>query len=107
MKDFTELSSEIREYVERMMEEHRAEYRSNLKTLESANEKINNILQIIQIWMRQTDPGAYRRDGARMTDVQRIKDLERENIRLYKLNEMYALANDCLADEIRARSMKS
>ena len=90
-----------------MVREHRGEYPSLWAAIESIVPKIGCVPQTLNEWVKrdQVDTGA--RDGITTTEMQRLKDLERENKELRKANEILKLASAFFAQAEQGRCLKS
>ena len=107
MKKSPKFSPEVRERAVRMVQEHRAEYPSQWAAIESIAGKIGCVPQTLHTWVKQHEVNAGERDGVSTADVQRIKDLERENRELRKANEILKLASAFFAQAELDRRIKS
>ena len=58
-------------------------------------------------WVRQHEPDRGQREGPTTTDMQRLKDLERENRDLRMANEILKLASAFFAQAELDRRIKS
>ena len=79
MTKANKFSPEVRERAVRMVQEHRAEYPSLWAAIESIAPKVGDVPQTLNEWVKrhQIDTGA--REGITTTELQRLKELEREN----------------------------
>ena len=79
MTKANKFSPEVRERALRMVQEHRGEYPSLWAAIESIAPKIGCVPQTLHEWVKrhQIDTGA--REGITTTELQRLKELEREN----------------------------
>ena len=86
-KKSNQFSPEVRERAVRMVLEHRGQYPSLWAAIESIAPKIGCVPQTLNEWVKrhQIDTGA--KDGVTTSDLQRLKELERENKELRKANE--------------------
>ena len=78
MNKRTRFSPEVREPAVRMVFEHRSEYRSPWKAIESMAEKIGCKSETLRLWVRQHERNIGLREGLTTTERDRIKALERE-----------------------------
>jgi transposase len=93
MTKANKFSPEMRERAVRMVQEHRGEYPSLWAAIESIAPKIGCVPQTLNEWVKrhQIDTGA--REGITTSELQRLKELERENKELRKANEILKLAS--------------
>ena len=106
-KKSNQFSPEVRERAVRMVREHRGEYQSLWAAVESIAPKIGCVPQTLNEWVKrhQIDTGA--KDGVTTSDLQRLKELERENKELRKANEILKLASAFFAQAELDRRLKS
>ena len=106
-KKSNQFSPEVRERAVRMVREHRSEYPSLWAAIESIAPKIGCVPQTLNEWVKrhQIDTGA--KDGITTSDLQRLKELERENKELRKANEILKLASAFFAQAELDRRLKS
>ena len=106
-KTTNKFSPEVRERAVRMVQEHRGEYPSLWAAIESIAPKIGCVPQTLHEWVKrhQIDTGA--KDGVTTSDLQRLKELERENKELRKANEILKLASAFFAQAELDRRLKS
>ncbi len=90
-----------------MVLEHRGQYPSLWAAIESIAPKIGCVPQTLNEWVKrhQIDTGA--KDGVTTSDLQRLKELERENKELRKANEILKLASAFFAQAELDRRLKS
>lgn len=107
MTKANKFSPEVRERAVRMVLEHRGQYPSLWAAIESIAPKIGCVPQTLNEWVKrhQIDTGA--RDGITSSELQRLKDLERENKELRKANEILKLASAFFAQAELDRRLKS
>jgi transposase-like protein len=107
MTKANKFSPEVRERAVRMVQEHRGEYPSLWAAIESIAPKIGCVPQTLHEWVKrhQIDTGA--REGITTTELQRLKELERENKELRKANEILKLASAFFAQAELDRRLKS
>ena len=107
MTKANKFSPEVRERAVRMVLEHRGEYPSLWAAIESIAPKIGCVPQTLNEWVKrhQIDTGA--RDGITSSELQWLKDLERENKELRKANEILKLASAFFAQAELDRRLKS
>ena len=102
-----QFSPEIRERAARMVREHRSEYRSLWAAIESIAPKIGCVPQTLNEWVKRDEIDNGARAGVTTTDLQRLKELERENKELRKANEILKLASAFFAQAELDRRLKS
>ena len=107
MTKANKFSPEVRERAVRMVLEHRGQYPSLWAAIESIAPKIGCVPHTLNEWVKrhQIDTGA--RDGITSSELQRLKDLERENKELRKANEILKLASAFFAQAELDRRLKS
>ncbi|MGM9428741.1 IS3 family transposase [Hydrogenophaga sp. MI9] len=92
-KKSNQFSPEVRERAVRMVREHRSEYPSLWAAIESIAPKIGCVPQTLNEWVKRDEIDNGTRAGVTTTDLQRLKELERENKELRKANEILKLAS--------------
>ena len=107
MKKSNHFSPEVRELAVRMVQEHRGEYPSLWAAIESIAPKIGCVPQTLNEWVKRVEIYAGARFGVTTTDLQRLKELERENKELRKANEILKLASAFFAQAELDRRLKS
>ena len=107
MTKANKFSPEVRKRAVRMVLEHRGQYPSLWAAIESIAPKIGCVPQTLNEWVKrhQIDTGA--KDGVTTSDLQRLKELERENKELRKANEILKLASAFFAQAELDRRLKS
>ena len=107
MNKSKKFSPEIRERGVRMVQAHRGEYPSLWAAIESIAPKIGCVPQTLLEWVKRTEMDAGSRSGTTTTEMQRIKDLERENKELRRANEILRTASAFFAQAELDRKLKS
>jgi len=107
MKKSVKFSPEVRERAVRMVEESRSDHPSQWAAIESIAGKIGCTSQTLFNWVRQYERDSGQREGPTTTDMQRLKELERENKELRKANEILKLASAFFAQAELDRRIKS
>lgn len=107
MRKSPKFSPEVRERAVRMVLENRHEHPSQWAAVESIAGKIGCVPQTLHTWVRQHEVDAGQREGVSTSEVQRIKELERENRELRKANEILKLASAFFAQAELDRRLKS
>ena len=106
-KKSNQFSPEIRERAVRMVREHRGDYPSLWATIESLAPKIGCVPQTLNEWVKRDEIDNGTRAGVTTTELQRLKELERENKELRKANEILKLASAVVAQAELDRRLKS
>jgi len=86
-------SPEVRERAVRMVLEHRGEYDSQWAATRSIAGKIGCSAETLRKWIRQAERDEGRRPGLTTDEKQRLKDLERDNRELKRVNEILRKAS--------------
>jgi transposase len=107
MNKSNKFSPEVRERAVRMVQEHRGEYPSLWAAVESIAPKIGCVPQTLLEWVKRAEVDAGARPGTTTTEMQRIKDLERENKELRRANEILKTASAFFAQAELDRKLKS
>ena len=107
MNKSTKFSPEVRERAVRMVHEHRGEYPSLWAAVESIAPKIGCVPQTLLEWVKRVEINAGKRSGVTSAEVQRIKDLERENKELRRANDILRTASAFFAQAELDRKLKS
>ncbi len=93
MTKSNKFSPEVRERAVCMVQEHRGEYPSQWAAIESIAPKIGCVPQTLHEWVKRHEIDSGARDGITTSELQRLKELERENKELRKANEILKLAS--------------
>ena len=107
MTKSNKFSPEVRERAVRMVQEHRGEYPSQWAAIESIAPKIGCVPQTLHEWLKRHEIDSGARDGITTSELQRLKELERENKELRKANEILKLASAFFAQAELDRRLKS
>ena len=107
MTKSNKFSPEVRERAVRMVLEHRGEYSSQWAAIESIAPKIGCVPQTLLEWVKRHEIDSGARDGITTSELQRLKELERENKELRKANEILKLASAFFAQAELDRRLKS
>jgi transposase len=91
----------------RTVQEHRGEYSSHWAAIESIAPKIGCVPQTLHEWVKRHEIDSGARDGITTSELQRLKELERENKELRKANEILKLASAFFAQAELDRRLKS
>ena len=106
-KKSNQFSPEVRERAVRLVREHRGDYPSLWATIESLAPKIGCVPQTLNEWVKRDEIDNGTRAGVTTTELQRLKELERENKELRKANEILKLASAFFAQAELDRRLKS
>ncbi len=90
-----------------MVREHRGEYPSLWAAIESIAPKIGCVPQTLNEWVKRHQIDTGSREGITTSELQRLKELERENKELRKANEILKLASAFFAQAELDRRLKS
>ena len=107
MTKANKFSPEVRERAVRMVLEHRGQYPSLWAAIESIAPKIGCVPQTINEWVKRHQIDTGIRDGISTSELQRLKELERENKELRRANEILKLASAFFAQAELDRRLKS
>ena len=105
-KTTKKFSPEVRERAVRMVREHRGDYPSLWAAIESIAPKIGCVPQTLNEWVKRDEIDTGTRAGVTTADLQRLKELERENKELRKANEILKLASAFFAQAELDRRLK-
>jgi len=86
-------SPEVRERAVRMVLEHEREHDSQWSAIVSIASKIGCTPETLRKWVRQTEIDTGRRGGLTSDDRAQMKELERENRELRRVNEILRKAS--------------
>ena len=86
-------SPEVRERAVRMVQEHGGEYGSQWEAIRSIAGKIGCSGETLRKWVRQSEIDSGQRGGLTSDDRARLKELERENLELRRVNEILRKAS--------------
>ena len=107
MNKSNKFSPEVRERAVRMVQEHRGEYPSLWAAVESIAPKIGCVPQTLLEWVKRAEVDAGARPGTTTAELQRIKELERENKELRRANEILKTASAFFAQAELDRKLRS
>jgi len=86
-------SPEVRERATRMVFEHEHGYPSQWAAIRSVSEKIGCTAETLRSWVRKAERDQGRRAGLTTNERARLKELERENRELRRVNEILRKAS--------------
>jgi transposase len=86
-------SPEVRERAVRMVLEHEGQHDSQWSAISSIAEKIGCSAETLRKWLRQSERDQGRRPGLTTAERERLKELERENRELRRVNEILRKAS--------------
>ena len=93
MGKLTRFSPEVRERAVRLVREQTTEHMSQWGAVRSVAEKIGCTNETLRRWVRQAERDTGQRPGLTTTDLDRVKQLERENKELRRANEILRKAS--------------
>ena len=99
-KKSKQFSPEVRERAVRMVLEHRGEYPSLWAAIDSIAPKIGCVPQTLHTWVKRVEVDSGVREGVSTSELQRLKELERENKELRRANEILKAAASFFAREL-------
>ena len=106
MNKSNKFSPEVRERAVRMVQEHRGEYPSLWAAIKSIAPKIGCVAQTLNEWVKRDEIDTGARTGVTTTDLQRMKELEREVKELRRANEILKVASAFFAQAELDRRLK-
>lgn len=107
MKKSNKFSSEVRDRAVSMVQEHPRESLSLWAAVESIAPKIGCVLQTLLEWVKRLKVDSGSRLGVTSAEAQRVKNLERDNKKLRRANEILKLASAFFAQAAPGRRLKS
>jgi transposase len=107
MNKTNKFSPEVRERAVRLVQEQRGDYPSLWATVESIAPKIGCISQTLLEWVKREEVDGGKRDGLTTSERDRLKQLERENKELRRVNEILKTASAFFAQAELDRRLKS
>lgn len=101
-----DFSPEVRDRAMRLVREQRDQYPSQWAAISAIAPKLGMTRETLRRWLRQAERDAGERPGMSAADLQRLKDLERENTELRRANEILRKASAYFAQaELDRRSL--
>ncbi len=107
MNKSNKFSPEVRDRAVRMVQEHRGEYPSLWAAVESIAPKIGCVPQTLLEWVKRREIDVGARPGIATAEMQRLKELERENKELRRANDILRTASAFFAQAELDRKLKS
>ncbi|MGE4237246.1 IS3 family transposase [Hydrogenophaga sp.] len=92
-KKSNQFSPEVRERAVRMVLEHRGEYPSLWAAIDSIAPKIGCVPQTLHTWVKRHEIDSGVREGITTSELQRLKELKRENKELRRANDILKAAS--------------
>jgi len=93
-------SPELRERAVQMVVDHKAEYPTEWKAIESIAHQLGMSAETLRTWVRRTQVDAGERPGLTTDERAQLKRLERENKELRRANEILKDAAVFFATEL-------
>ena len=106
MKTQKRYAPEVRERAVRMVLEHQNEHTSQWAAIQSIAGKISCTHETLRRWVRQAEVDQGVRGGMPSDELERIKQLERENKELKRANEILRTASAFFARAELDRKLK-
>ena len=107
MKKSNKFSPEVRDRAVRTVQDHLVVYPSLWAAVESIAPTIGCVLQTLLEWVKRLKVDSGSREGVTSAEAQRVKNLERENKKLRRANEILKLASAFFAQAVPGRRLKS
>ena len=97
---------EVRERAVRLVEEAQSEHSSQWAAIQSVADKIGCTHETLRRWLRRHETDHGKRPGQTSSDAERLKQLERENRKLKRANEILKTASAFFAQAELDRKLK-
>lgn len=98
---------EVRERAVALVVENKSDYASQWEAIVSIAVKVGVSTESLRRWVRQAETDAGRRSGTTTADAERIRELQRENRELRRVNEILKAASAFFARELDPRLPRS
>lgn len=106
MRKSPKFSPEVQERAVRLVLDHQNEHGSQWAAIGSVAGKIGCTAETLRRWVRQTERDQGKRPGATTEEIERIRQLERENRELRQANEILRKASAYFAQAELDRRFK-
>jgi transposase len=106
MNKANKYSPEVRERAVRMVLEHQQEHASQWEAITSIASKMGCTAETLRRWVRQAERDQGVRSGPTSADMERLRQLERENRELRQANEILRKASAYFAQAELDRRFK-
>jgi transposase len=97
----------VRERAVALVVENQSDYASQWEAIVSIAGKVGVSTASLRRWVRQAETDAGRRSGTTTADAERIRELQRENRELRRVNEILKAASAFFARELGPRLLRS
>jgi transposase len=94
----TRYSAEVKERAVRLVAEHRDEYGSQWAAIESIAGKIGCTTESLRRWVQQAERDQGKRPGLSSSEREQLKQLQRENRKIKRANEILRTASAYFAE---------
>ena len=95
--------SEVRERAVRLVMDHRDQYTSEWAAITSIAAKCGMTAETLRKWIRRGEVDSGVRQGVTTEEKERLRELERENLELRRVNEILKAASVFFARELDPR----